>query len=79
MDQQERAQLFNEFKTQDTNGLNLNVERSIVQAGRTLSQEALDGLQEIFKLFVAARMMERWDRAKEPPTALHITITVDAQ
>lgn len=55
------------------------VTRKSVQAGRTLSEEALEKLSREMMLFIGTRMMARWDETGEPPTALRVEMTVSVQ
>lgn len=56
-----------------------NVERETIQPGLTFSAEAMDEVTELLRIFVGARVLHRWDTSKEPPTALSITVEVEAR
>lgn len=57
--------------------LDIKVERASVQEGRTFSAEAMHDLSNTFNTFVMARLLARWDRLGEPPTALTVHVTLD--
>lgn len=56
--------------------LELTVERSTLQVGRSFSEEALDHLFAQMETWVGTRIVRRWDRTGEPPTIMTVKLEV---
>ena len=52
------------------------MDRHVVQPGRTFSEEAMDQLITEVTSFIAARIIERWERTGEPPTHFRLQAEV---
>lgn len=65
----------------ETNEFGWTIERDhhYPQPGRTVSRLALDTTVHQISAWIEARIIERWERTKEPPTIIKISVTVDAQ
>ena len=62
----------------DGDTVDLQIERATIEEGRTLSADAIEAARDTFLVWVGTRIMRRWEATNEPPTAVTITITVDA-
>jgi hypothetical protein len=71
--------LYNQFKDQPGDVFTWEVNRRLRQRGKTFSEEAMDDLFDMIRLFIGARIMNRWEQTKEPPTVLKVELTVVAQ
>lgn len=78
MSKEYREQLMPEMMTWDTEEADFVVERARIDPGTTFSAEAMEHLHDQLLVFVGTRIMRRWNKTGEPPTALTVTIKVVA-
>jgi hypothetical protein len=79
MDQQTGQHLLDEWAAQQTNETTMAIERGFVQPGRSFSREAVEELAFAITLFIQARLIHRWEKTNEPPTAATVHIKVNPQ
>jgi hypothetical protein len=61
----------------DGDTVEFDVERATIEEGRTMSADAVSLTASAVAVFIATRIAQRWDATNEPPTAVHVTVTVD--
>lgn len=55
----------------------LVVERTVDEAGRTFSADAMDELARLMIAWVVTRVARRWDDYGEPPQRVSVIVSVD--
>lgn len=54
------------------------IRRDRIEPGRTISRAALNETVRQMTAFIEGRVLEAWERRKEPPLEVDIDLTVDA-
>lgn len=72
-------ELWRDMMAMDGDTLELEVVRAYMDAGRTFSPEAMNGLELRLWAWVGTRIARRWDQTDEPPTVVRVTVTVAVQ
>lgn len=70
---------YEKMMAKDGPTVTIEVQREIVEEGRSFSAEALDHAAWTAKQWIGSRVMRRWNETGEPPTACKITVTVEVQ
>ncbi len=78
MNAKEQNEMFDMMLAGDADTTEFEVFRQVIQEGRSFSPEAMENLFDCMRTFVGARMMARWQKTKEPPTVMKVTVTVEA-
>ena len=71
-----REELYDAFLEMDGSYIELVVERTRDQHGRSFSVEAMEGLNDQVITWIGTRIMRRWNATNEPPTLLRVELRV---
>jgi len=71
--------LLDEWAVQPSDETIMAIERGFVEPGRSFSREAIEELAFAIVLFIQARLIHRWEKTNEPPTAATVHIKVNPQ
>lgn len=67
------------YMATEGDSIEFEVERARLQRGRTFSGAAMEALVQGVNLWIATRVMRRWEATNEPPSVVRVTVTVEAQ
>ena len=70
---------FAAYRQGESDALDLMIERVRVMPGRSFSADAMEAAIGELARFIGARILARWDRTGEPPTAALVQIVVEAK
>jgi hypothetical protein len=79
VDQQTGQQLLDDWAAQPSNETVIAFERGFIQPGMSFSREAVEELAFAITPFIQARLLYRWEKTNEPPTAARVHIKVNPQ
>lgn len=82
MTNEEIATLYDQFKSQGSDRITLEVRRTTrvleKEPDKSFSAAAMENLFDQIRLFVGARIASRWERTDEAPSLVKIDINVTA-
>ena len=71
-------QLYEAFKSGDSDRMDFRVERARIEPERSFSAEAMAEVTQGVTLFIGARIMAAWEKRQEPPSVVTIRVEVEA-
>ena len=71
--------VFEAFRSQDSDQVTLVIERGFIEPGKSFSVEAIEVVRNQLILFIGARLMAAWDKRGVPPTRCKINMEMEIQ